>query len=1343
MKRILVFSFFPAFVPPSNGGQSRLFYFYRALSHWHYVTLLTSTHIGVDEEIIYHGLNFVERRIPKDDHFVQQYARLEPHSGGGDLSGPAIAACGKLPTRLHQAYLEEYEKADAIVHDSPFTVNYDLFVGIDDKARIYNAYNCETLLYEQLHPGDNSEPIRELVHADEQRMLEIADLVLYCNDDDLKIFKELAPNATFEAIYTPNGMESIALPEKNVRTLRKKPFHAVFMGSGHPPNVRAAEFVAHILAPALPDIVFDVIGSCLPAGNYSANVKGHGVIEDATKARILKNADIALNPMAAGSGSNVKVLEYFSYELPVLSTTFGMRGIRAEAGKDYFDASLDSFIKVIKQIVNDPTGLAAVGEAGKKLAMKKHTWRGIAYPVSERLTTLINAKKNCNQKHLVLVLNDYDPFEAMGGGGTRIRGLYKAVGSYSPVVFISFSGDGTIASRRIDTHIAVINVPKTAQHVADLTRVNTRFHVSADDIIASCNCLANSWLDAVYRVLRQFARCIIAEHCYLAKLPLAWGDRFVYSSQNNETELKNRLLEWHPLKSELLPEVEAVERLAVERSAAIIAVSREDAESLVKGKRTAGPTVVVRNGAAMPAGGEAVEHTKLKFRKQIGNRSAVFLGSSHMPNVEAALFIVEQLAPQCQDVRFHLLGSVCSAIPRAPKNVHLWGVVDEVIKSAVLQSCPLALNPMFSGSGSNVKLADYLANGLFVITTEFGHRGYPDSIKEHVSVVSKEDFARSILQILSTPTLYSVEAKETRHALFVRELAMENLAQRFVETLKALEKPKKRILYVAYRYTYPPLGGAEANIEKFVHALGRSGEFDVDVIAPEVSDIRNYLRFSESYHFDTETSVPVDIPNVRFARFPIEHPTPEAIDTQLRKAWSVQPAFERAIAHELQQHYRHTGLTWGWSYPEGNKTNVARWTFSEFGIYISQEASIDIKGYIHRSVVITVYGAGQIVSGPLVLDNQFSLSFHAKAGEVLFVISAPGDPVDPRSLGLRISRVIVDGQALDLSASTLLQKYVALLPADKSFRLLDRAAQVSRVPMGVWLTNGRGPWSEKLERFISNHVGEYDLVVTHINIFRPAVVAIEAAKKHGIPSILIPHAHLDDDFYHFPDWLESARNASLVLAVPKAACDFLAEKGCNVRYLPAGCDTDEKFSLDDENAFRKIYTSHSPFILVLGRKAGAKGYRKIIDAVESLNQEGFYLKTVLIGPDDDGIPVDSPNAVYLGRQSRAVVRGALMSCLALCNMSISESFGIVLLEAWLAGKPVIVNKHCAAFHDMAVDRDNALLVDDLGIGEAIKLVWREPKIAERLVLNGRSVVGRFGWNEVSALFVEACISLQS
>jgi len=1151
----------------------------------------------------------------------------------------------------------------------------------------------------------------------------------------------MAPEAGFKALYAPNGMVPVAVA-RSARPVNKV-FRAVFMGSGHPPNVEAAVFIVRTLASALPEIVFDIIGSCLPEGRYPANVRRHGVVDDVAKTRLLGGADLALNPMAAGSGSNVKVLEYFAHGLPVLSSPFGMRGIQAEVGRDYLGASLEEFSNVLRQAASDAGSLAVIGANGKALAQESYTWTAVARPVAERVEAMANARAQQDRKCFVMALNDYDSFKGIGGGATRTRGLYEAVRDWNPVVFVCFSDDGKLMARRHGAGTTVITVPKTSRHIEDLARVNAQFHVSADDIIASRHCTANPWLQSVYRVLRQSARCIVVEHCYLAGLPLAWGDRFVYSSHNNETELKGGLLEGHPLKSELFAEVERIERLAVERSAATIAVSQEDAASLVKGKRTAGPVIVVRNGAATPAVGAEVERVRQNEHDRIGERAVVFLGSAHMPNVEAAQFIVDRLAPRLRSVRFHLIGSVCSAILKVPSNVHLWGVVDEVTKSAVMQSCALALNPMNSGSGSNVKLADYIGNGLYVITTEFGQRGYPSSIQPHIAVAPIDNFVESIRQSLNDPSLYSGEAKSSRRVLFEGKLAMRAITQRFVETIKNLEKQKKRVLYVAYRYTFPALGGAETHLEKFVSALGHSGNFDIDVVAPEVSSIHNQWRFSETYSFDTGLGVPVDIPNVRFARFPLDVPDPRLTDDWLRNAWSAQPSFERVVDVVLRKNYRETGLTWGWGYPEGEGLDAARWAFTECGMFFHQASRVNLKGYVAYAVVMTAYSNDGIFAGPWSLEGRFSLSFQAVAGELRIAASAPEQPIDPRPLGIRVSRLEVDDRALDLSAPTLLQQYLSILPADQSFRLLDQAAQESRAPLDVRLTDCRGPWSGSLERFIADHVADYDLVVTHNNVFRPAVVVIEAAKKHGVPSILIPHAHLDDDFYHFPDLLESARNASLVLAVPRAACDFLANKGCNVRYLSAGCDANEQFTPQDQEAFRQVHRSPRPFVLVLGRKAGAKGYRQIIDAVEQLNREGVGLQCVLIGPDDDGVPVDSPNAVYLGRQPRNVVRGALLSCLLLCNMSSSESFGIVLLEAWLAGKPVIANKQCAAFQDIAVDGTNALLIEMREIAWAIRELITHPDLIERLAENGKRQAARFDWESVTQEFVEICIKVST
>jgi glycosyltransferase involved in cell wall biosynthesis len=146
----------------------------------------------------------------------------------------------------------------------------------------------------------------------------------------------------------------------------------------------------------------------------------------------------------------------------------------------------------------------------------------------------------------------------------------------------------------------------------------------------------------------------------------------------------------------------------------------------------------------------------------------------------------------------------------------------------------------------------------------------------------------------------------------------------------------------------------------------------------------------------------------------------------------------------------------------------------------------------------------------------------------------------------------------------------------------------------------------------------------------------------------------------------------------------------------------------------------------------------VIEATEKLNQDGVAINVVMIGPDDDGMVINSPYVTYLGRQPREVVRGALRGCLALVNMSSSESFGIVLLEAWLANKPVVANKSCVAFHDMAVDNENSLLVTPDGLQEALTRIINDPTLCQRLAENGYMTAQNFSWEAVENKFVEIC-----
>lgn len=385
----------------------------------------------------------------------------------------------------------------------------------------------------------------------------------------------------------------------------------------------------------------------------------------------------------------------------------------------------------------------------------------------------------------ILVLNNYDSFAWTNGGATRTRGLYEAVQNWAPVVFLTFSVNGMLGKRRLSSGITVIGVPKSPEHIFDQERVDVSRGIATDDVIAGHFAPTNKYIIGMYRIFRKLARLIIVEHCYMSSVPYYFGDKFIYSSQNYEAGLKRQMLEGHPFVEELLPEAERLESIAVECAQAIVAVSHEDASDLVRGKKIASRVIVIRNGASSPRL-DVDTLTLESVRAKLGSVNVVFVGSFWMPNIHAAQIIVENIAPQCKNIQFHLVGSVCNAVDYAPGNVTLWGILDDVTKSAVMQACSLAINPMPFGGGSNVKLADYIGHGLYVVTSEIGKRGYPQAVDEHVGVSDIDGFANAINSALLMNELQSESAKQARRELFNRELSIEALSLRYLEFLRGI-----------------------------------------------------------------------------------------------------------------------------------------------------------------------------------------------------------------------------------------------------------------------------------------------------------------------------------------------------------------------------------------------------------------------------------------------------------------------------------------------------------------------------------------------------------------------------
>jgi len=166
------------------------------------------------------------------------------------------------------------------------------------------------------------------------------------------------------------------------------------MGSWHGPNLEAAERVLAV-APAFDHVIFVIVGS---AGLYfrndrtrtiPENVKLVGPVDEKEKTVLLAAADVALNPMTSGSGSNLKMLDYFAAGVPVLSTEFGARGLAVEAGQHYWRCDADALGRDLLRFLVDPGEVESVVARASTLVRARFSWQTIARQALDVLRPLL------------------------------------------------------------------------------------------------------------------------------------------------------------------------------------------------------------------------------------------------------------------------------------------------------------------------------------------------------------------------------------------------------------------------------------------------------------------------------------------------------------------------------------------------------------------------------------------------------------------------------------------------------------------------------------------------------------------------------------------------------------------------------------------------------------------------------------------------------------------------------------------------------------------------------------------------------------------------------------------
>ncbi|WP_252221713.1 MULTISPECIES: glycosyltransferase [unclassified Clostridium] len=380
--------------------------------------------------------------------------------------------------------------------------------------------------------------------------------------------------------------------------------------------------------------------------------------------------------------------------------------------------------KSIEKLAN--LKLNEVKEMGERAynKVKDITWSNTVRKVT---SSNINMKK----RKKITVTSTFPIYPPKGGGQARIYNIYKNIAKEYEVEIVSFTSiDDTRFKGYISSGLLENRIPKSIKHQEEESKIEVKAGVPVTDIVMPIlSKYTTEYSKEIKKSIEQ-SDLVIVSHPYLlyeTKKHLN-GKDFIYEAHNVEYAMKKEMLPDNKESRDTLKIVYDIEKECCEKSKLIMACSEEDKIKLSELYSVSQEKIViVPNGVDTNETAFTTIDERLKNKNELGLRNekiGLFMGSWHGPNLEACERIFE-IANKCPDVKFMLMGSQCMYFQNKeiPENVGLLGLVSEEEKNRIFSVVDFALNPMISGSGTNLKMFDYMAAGIPIITSEFGTRG--------------------------------------------------------------------------------------------------------------------------------------------------------------------------------------------------------------------------------------------------------------------------------------------------------------------------------------------------------------------------------------------------------------------------------------------------------------------------------------------------------------------------------------------------------------------------------------------------------------------------------------------
>jgi len=254
-----------------------------------------------------------------------------------------------------------------------------------------------------------------------------------------------------------------------------------------------------------------------------------------------------------------------------------------------------------------------------------------------------------------------------------------------------------------------------------------------------------------------------------------------------------------------------------------------------------------------------------------------------------------------------------------------------------------------------------------------------------------------------------------------------------------------------------------------------------------------------------------------------------------------------------------------------------------------------------------------------------------------------------------------------------------------------------------------------------------DAVVFSPYLYHPIV--------HGLPSVarrsvFHPAAH-EEPFIHFPiyrDLFGAAAAFAYYTHVERRLVEDLFPSTRATPSIVLGLGVDSHVG-DVAAARAALGLGDRPYLHYQGRVDAGKGTTMLAELFAAYKQRRpGPLALVLGGPIDDA-PPPHPDVIVPGPLGDDVRWGLYRDSVAYVHPSAYESFSIVLMDAWEASRPALVNARCAVTRDHCARSSGGLWFDGYASFEVcVDRLLADAALRAELGANGRAYVeAHYAW----------------